>query len=148
MPFTDIHVITNADDVCHKRDHRGRLTHRLPMGDLGLALIQVLHLEPQEIACASKTEPRTGRLIPEERYGQAAVKEAAGNVVHSQAAQNLSRKKGGLELVIAFVPRQQKIILVHASTVEGVKPGYKFFDPRNIHPVFSLGVYGTMLVPL
>ena len=46
VALADVHVVADADDVGHERDHRGGLADGLAVRDLALALVEVLELEP------------------------------------------------------------------------------------------------------
>ena len=45
VSFANVHIIPDADDIGHEGDHVGCLADRLAVGDLGLALVQILYLK-------------------------------------------------------------------------------------------------------
>ena len=66
MALTDVHVIPDTDDLCHKGDHIGGLSDSFAVGDLRLLLVQVLALESQQVAGGGKGEPGAGGVVPED----------------------------------------------------------------------------------
>ncbi len=54
VALADEHVVTDADDVGHEGDHVSRLADGLAVGDLGLLLVQILHLKAQQVGGGAK----------------------------------------------------------------------------------------------
>ena len=99
IALADIHVISNADNIGHERDHVGGFAHGFAMGDLGFTLVQVLHLKAEQVAGAGKTEPGAGRVVPEQGNAKSGIKHPAGDVLLAHAAQDFGNRKGGTDLI-------------------------------------------------
>src|SRR5699024_2399598 len=71
VALADVHVVTDADDVSHEADHVRRLAHRLAVGYLALALVEVLHLEAQQVAGRGEGETGPRGVVTEQADAQA-----------------------------------------------------------------------------
>ena len=54
ISFSDVHIVTDSDDICHERNHVGCLTNCLTMRNLRFSFIQILHLKSEQVTCGSK----------------------------------------------------------------------------------------------
>ena len=73
VPLADVHVIADADDIGHEGDHIGGFAYRLAVGDLRLALVEILHAEPEQVGGAGETETGARGIVTEQGHGQPAV---------------------------------------------------------------------------
>ena len=88
------------------------------MGDLALALVQILHLQAQQIAGGGKGEPCAGGIIPKQADAQTGIEYLGGYVLLTQAAQRVRHGKHSLQLIAALFPCQEKIALVHIGKIQ------------------------------
>ena len=121
VALADIHIIPNADDIRHKRNHVRGFAHGFAVGDLAFALVKVLHLEAEQIAGRSKREARAGGIIPEEADAKAAVKNFCGNVVLPEVAQRIRNGEHGLQLITRLFPGQEKVAFIHVFKIQLVE---------------------------
>ena len=120
ISFSDIHIITDTDNVCHEGDHVGSLTHGFPVGDLGFAFIQILYLQAQQVAGGGKREAGTGGIVTEQGNAQAALKYLCGNIVFAHKTQSVCQGEYSLQLVICFLPGKEEVIFVHFFEIQFV----------------------------
>ena len=117
VALADVHVVADADDVGHEGDHRGGLAHGLAVGDLRLALIEVLELKAQEVRGLGEREARARGVVTEERDGEARVKDARRDVALAEVAQGGGHDVERAQLVSGLVPGVQEVGVVHAGEV-------------------------------
>ena len=108
VALADVHVVPDADDVGHEGDHVGGLADGLAVGDLALALVQVLDLQAQQVAGGGEGEAGAGGVVPEQGDAQAGLKDLGGDVVLPHVAQGVGHGEDGLQLVVGLVPGQKK----------------------------------------
>ena len=117
VALADVHVVTDADDVGHEGDHRGGLADGLAVGDLGLALVEVLELEAEQVRGLGEREARARGVVTEERDGEAGVKNARRDVALAEVAQGGGHGVERAQLVGGLVPGVQEVGVVHAGEV-------------------------------
>ncbi|MPN47912.1 hypothetical protein SDC9_195516 [bioreactor metagenome] len=88
------------------------------MGDLALALVQVLHLQAQQVASRGEGEAGAGGVVPEQGDAQTGIKNLGGNVALAQIAQRVGHGEHAGQLLPGFIPGQEKVVLVHVAQVE------------------------------
>ncbi len=71
IALADELVIPDANHVSHKADHCSGLTHGLAVGDLGLALVEILKLQTEEVGAGSKRKARARGVVTEVRNREA-----------------------------------------------------------------------------
>ena len=118
MTLMDVHVVADADDVGHERDHVGGLTDGLAVGDLGLLLVEHLLLQTQQVARRCEGEAGTGGVVAEQGDAEAGVEDLGGLVALAQVAQCVGYGKDGFDLVVGLVPRPEEVGLVHVVDVQ------------------------------
>ena len=121
VALADVHIVTDADDVGHERDHVGSLADSLAVSDLALALVQILDLQTQQVAGGGKGETGAGRVVPEQGNAQTGLEDLGGDVVLAHIAQGIRHGKDGFQLVIGLVPGQEEVTLIHLFEVQGVQ---------------------------
>ena len=121
VALADVHVVPDADDVGHEGDHVGGLTDGLTVGDLALALVQVLDLQAQQVAGGGEGEPGAGGVVPEQGDAQAGVEDLGGDVALPQIAQGVGHGEHGGQLVVGLLPGQEEVTLVHVLEVQAVQ---------------------------
>ena len=121
VALADVHVVPDADDVGHEGDHVGGLADGLAVGDLALALVQVLDLQAQQVAGGGEGEAGAGGVVAEQGDAQAGLKDLGGDVVLTHVAQSVGHGEHGLELVVGLLPGQEEVALVHLLEVELVE---------------------------
>ena len=145
MTLADEHVVPDADDVGHEGHHVGGLADGLAVGDLGLLLVQILHLQAQQIAGRGEGEAGAGGVVAEEGDAQAGVKNPGGDVALPEVPQGVGHREHRLQLIGALVPRPVEVLPVHALDVE------RFQTLRKLgyfaHPKFPSGFY-VMSLPV
>ena len=67
VTFAYVHIVADAHYICHKADHVGCLAHRLAVGYLAFALVEILYLKSQQTARRGKGEACAGGVIAEVR---------------------------------------------------------------------------------
>ena len=87
VTLSDVHIVPDTDDIGHEGDHIGGLPHGLAVGDLALALVQVLDLQAQQVAGAGEGE--AGQIPQRVRHG----------------------KHPG-DLLVRLVPSEEKVVFV------------------------------------
>lgn len=118
VALADIHIVPDTDDVRHKGDHVGGLPDGLAVGDLALALVQVLHLQAQQIAGGGEGEPGAGGVVPEQGDAQPGVKHLGGDIPLPEGAEDVRHRPDGLQLVVGFLPGEEKVIVIHILAVQ------------------------------
>ena len=98
-----------------KRDHVRGLAHGFAVGDLGLAFVQVLDAEPEEVRAAGERKTRTRGIVAKIGHRQAGRKTTGGNIVVVEPPQRFGDEQGRAEFVDGLVPRQQEVLLVKRS---------------------------------
>ena len=119
MTLADEHIIADTDDVRHEGDHVGSLANRFAVGDLGLLLVQILHLQTQQIAGGGEGETGAGGVVAEDGNAQSGVEHAGALVTLTQVAECVRHGENGVDLVIGLVPSPIEIVLVHIVDVQG-----------------------------
>ena len=118
VALTDVHVVPDADYVGHERNHVGCLTDGFTVGDLALALVQVLDLQAQQVARGGEREPCPGGVVSEKGNAQAAFKNLGGDVVLPHVAQSVGHREYRFNFVVGLVPGQEKVVFVHLLEIE------------------------------
>ena len=112
IAFAQVHVVADADRLGQKRNHVGGLAHGFAMGDLGLLLVQLRQAQTQGIDGRGEAEPGAGRVVAEDRDGQAGVKHPERLARLVQLAQALGQERHRAEFVAGLFPGQEKILAV------------------------------------
>lgn len=142
VALADVHVVADADDVGHEGDHVGGLADGLAVGDLALALVQILHLQAQQVAGGGEGEAGAGGVVAEQGDTQAGLENLGGDVVLAHVAQGVGDGEDGLELVVGLFPGQEEVALVHlfeVELVELVNIVLKVFHSGNLLFFFVVG---------
>ena len=137
VALADVHVVPDADDVGHEGDHVGRLAHGLAVGDLALALVQVLDLQAQQVAGGGEGEAGAGGVVPEQGDAQPGIEDFGGDVVFPHVAQRVGHGEHGGQLVVGLLPGQEEVAFVHRLKVQAV-------EFLNIG--LQLGIHGNALL--
>ena len=125
VALADIHVVPDPDHVRHEGNHVGRLPDRLPVGNLALALVQVLHFQTQQVAGGSKGEAGAGGIVPEQGDAQSGFEDLRGDIVLPQTAQRVRHREDRGDLIIRLLPGQEEVALVHFAEIQLVQLVYK-----------------------
>ena len=128
VALADVHIVADADDVRHERDHVRGLAHRFAVRDLALALVEVLHLKPEKVARRRKAEARAGGVVTEQRDAESGIEDLAGDVVLTQVTQRVRHGKHRRDLVVGLFPGQEKVAVVHVVELELVQLVGVFLD--------------------
>ena len=75
VALADEHIIADADDVGHEGHHVRGLADGLAVGDLALALVQVLDLQAQQVAGGGEGKAGAGGVVPEQGDAQAGLED-------------------------------------------------------------------------
>ena len=140
VALANVHVVADADDVGHEGHHVGGLADGLAVGDLALALVQILHLQAQQVAGGG--EAGAGGVVAEQGDTQAGLEDLGGDVVLAHVAQGVGDGEDGLELVVGLFPGQEEVALVHlfeVELVELVNIVLKVFHSGNLLFFFVVG---------
>ena len=121
VALADVHVVTDADDVRHEGDHVGSLADGLAVGDLALALVQILHFQTQQVAGGGEGETGAGGVVAEQADAQTGLENLGGDVVLAHVTQGVRHGEHGLQLVSGLLPGEEEIVLVHFLEVQGVQ---------------------------
>ncbi len=112
VPFAEVHVVADADDLGEEADHGGGLAHGLAVGDLRGRLLELLGAEAEQVAGRLEGVAGARRLVAEDREPQAGVEEARREV---GAVDLLERLRGGeheAERRLALAPGEQEVAVV------------------------------------
>ena len=145
VALADVHVVADADDVRHEAYHVRSLAHRLAVGYLALALVEVLHLQAQQVAGRGKGEAGAGGVVAEEADAEAGLEDLGGDVVLAHVAESVGHGEHGLELVVGLVPGQEEVALVHLLEVELVEFVYVHLQSL-VHFYYSLSHFMSLSV--
>ena len=126
VALADEHIIADADDVGHEGHHVGRLADGLAVGDLGLLLVQVLHLQAQQVAGGGEGEAGAGGVVAEDGDAQAGIEHTGALVALAQVAQGVGHGEDGVDLVVGLVPGPVEVGLIHVIDVEFLKMSCQF----------------------
>ena len=126
VALTDEHIVANADDVGHERDHVRRLAHGLAVCDLGLLFIEHLLLKTQQVARGGKREARARGVVAEDRNAEAGIEDLRVLVALAQVAQRVGHGEDRVDLLVALVPRPVEVALVHVIDVQSLKVACQF----------------------
>ena len=126
VALMDVHVVADADDVGHERDHVGRFADGLAVGDLRLLFIEHLLLQTQQVARRGEGEAGTGGVIAEERNAEAGIENLRGLVALAQVAQRVGHGKDRVEFFVSLIPRPVEVGLVHVVDMQGLEMSGKF----------------------
>ena len=122
MALADEHIVANADDVGHERDHVRRLAHGLAVCDLGFLFIEHLLLKTQQVARGGKREARARGVVTEDRNAEAGIEDLRVLVALAQVAQRIGHGEDRVDLV----PRPVEVGLVHVIDVQSLKVACQF----------------------
>ena len=136
MTLMDVHVVADADDVSHERDHVCGLTDGFAVGNLGLLLIENLLFQTQEVAGRSKREAGTGGVVAEQGNAETGVEDLRGLVALAQIAQGVGYGKDRVDFVVGLVPGPVEVGLVHVVDAQGFQMSCKLNS--FAHNSFSL----------
>ena len=117
MALADVHIVADADDVSHKGDHVGGLADGLAVGDLALALVQILHLYAQQIAGRGKGEAGTGGVIAEVGDTQTRVEYLCRDIPLPEVAERVGYREDRGDLVVGLIPCQEEVVLIHLVNI-------------------------------
>ena len=126
VALTDVHIVTDADDISHEGDHVGGLTDGFAVGDLRLLLIQNLFFQTQQVAGGSEGETGAGGVVTEQGNAQTGVEDLGGLVALTQVTQSVGYGKDGVDLVVGLVPSPVEVGLVHIVDAQGFKVSCQF----------------------
>ena len=121
VALADVHIVPDADDVGHEGDHIGGLTDGLAVGNLALALVQVLDLQAQQVAGRGKGKAGAGGVVPEQGDAQAGVKETGGDIPLPQVPQGVCHREHTRQLLAGLVPGEEEVLSVHVFQVQGLE---------------------------
>ena len=136
MALVDVHVVADADDVGHERDHIGRLADGFAVGNLGLLLVEHLLLKAQQVAGGGEGEAGPGGVVAEEGDAKAGVEDLRGLVALAQVAQGVGYGEDRVDLVVGLVPGPEEVGLIHVVDVQRFKMSCQFNG--FAHFLFSL----------
>jgi hypothetical protein len=88
------------------------------VGNLRLALIQILNLQAQQIAGRREREPGAGGIVTEQGNAQTAFKYLGGNVVFPHKPKGVGNRKHRLQLLIRLLPGKEKVAVVHLLKIQ------------------------------
>ena len=126
VALADEHIVANADDVGHERDHVRRLAHGLAVCDLGLLFIEHLLLKTQQVARGGKREARARGVVTEDRNAETGIEDLRVLVALAQVAQRVGHGEDRVDLLVALVPRPVEVGLVHVIDVQRLKVACQF----------------------
>jgi hypothetical protein len=109
VALAEVHVVPDADDLGHERDHVGRLAHGLPVRDLGLALVKVGEAEAERLDRGGEAEPRPGGVVAEDRYREPRLEGAQRAARPVQLAEDLGDERERAYLGVGLLPREEEI---------------------------------------
>ena len=121
VALADEHVVTDADDVGHEGHHVGRLADGLAVGDLGLLLVQVLHLQAQQVAGGGEGEAGAGGVVAEDGDAQAGIEDPGALVALAQVTQGVGHGEHSVDLVVGLVPGPVEVGLVHIVDMQSLQ---------------------------
>ena len=121
VALADVHVVPDADDVRHEGDHVGGLPHGFAMGDLALALVQILDLDAQQVAGGGEGEPGAGGVVAEQGDAQAGVEDLGGDVVLPEVTEGVGHREHRRDLIVGLFPGQEKVAIVHVVELQLVQ---------------------------
>ena len=126
VALADEHIVANADDVGHERDHVRRLAHGLAVCDLGLLFIEHLLLKTQQVARGGKREARARGVVTEDRNAETGIEDLRVLVALAQVAQRVGHGEDCVDLLVGLVPRPVEVGLVHIIDVQRLKVARQF----------------------
>ena len=126
VPLADEHIVADADDVGHERDHVRRFAHGLAVGDLGLLLVEHLLLKTQQVARGCEREASAGGIVAEDRNAEARVEDLRVLVALAQVAQRVGHGEDRVNLLVGLVPRPVEVGLVHVIDVQRLEVARQF----------------------
>jgi hypothetical protein len=132
VAFAEVHVVPDADGLGQEADHVGGLADGLAVGDLALALVQVLDIEAQEVGGAGVGEAGAGAVVPEVGHGDAVLPEPGVDVRLAHLAQDVGHEVGGLKFVAALLPGEEEVLVVHVDLL-GRQLVNQFLDFLRVH---------------
>ena len=91
----------------------------LAVSDLGLLLVQILHLQAQQVAGGGEGEAGTGGVVAEDGDTQTGIEHAGALVALTQVAEGVGHGEDGVDLIVGLVPSPIEIGLVHIVDVQG-----------------------------
>ena len=118
VTLADEHIVADTDDVGHERHHVRRLADGLAVGDLGLLLVEVLHLETQQVAGGGEGETGAGGVVAEDGDAETGIEDAGALVALTQIAQSVRHGEHGVQLLVGLVPRPVKVVFIHIVDVQ------------------------------
>ncbi len=118
VALADEHIIADADDVGHEGHHVRGLADGLAVGDLGLLLVEVLHLETQQVAGGGEGETGAGGVVAEDGDAETGIEDAGALVALTQIAQSVRHGEHGVQLLVGLVPRPVKVVFIHIVDVQ------------------------------
>ena len=139
VALADVHVVADADDVGHEGNHVRGFAHGFAVGDLGFALVEVLHRKAEEVAGAGEAEAGARGIVAEERDAEPGIEHAAGDVVFAQAAQDFRHEEGRGDFVIAFFPREEEVVLIQAGGVKSRRMSSRMRIVSMMRPLLVFG---------
>ncbi len=114
VALSDVHVVPDPDHVGHEGDHVRRLPDRLAVRHLRRRLVEVLHLEAEEIARRGVAEPGPGGLVPKDRDPQTAVEDPGRQIPLSHRPQDSCDLEHAKEFVLRLFPSEKEVLRVQA----------------------------------
>ncbi len=136
VALADVHVVADADHLGHEGDHVGRLPHRLAVGDLALALVQILERQAEEVAGAGEAEAGAGGVVAEDADGQAAVEDPGRDVVSPHLPQDVGHGEDRRQLVVGLLPGEQEVRQVQAVALQSRQLLDGFADCSSVHSLW------------
>ena len=113
MSFSDVHIITDTDYICHERYHVCCFTNSFTMSDLRFLFIKILYFQTKKVTCGSKRETCTCGVIAEDRDSKTTLEYFCGDIVLSHETESISNCENSFQFIICFVPCPEEIVVVH-----------------------------------
>ncbi len=110
-----VHVVANADGIGAKRDHVGGFTHRLAVGNLGLALVQILLGQAQQVEGGGVGEAGTGGVVAKHRDAKTGIEQLGGDVFGAQSLEGLGQFEHQRQLLRGLLPGQQEVFFMQVG---------------------------------
>ena len=121
VTFSDVHIITDTDNISHEGDHVSCLTNCLTVSNLRFSFVKILNFKTKKVTSRSERETCTCGIVTEQRNSKSALKYLCGNVVLSHVTKSISYCKYSLDLVVCFLPCKEEVTIVHLFEVECVQ---------------------------
>ena len=135
VALADEHIVADTDDIGHEGHHVRGLADGLAVGDLGLLLVQILHLQAQQVAGGGEGEAGAGGVVAEDGDAQAGIEDPGALVALAQVTQGVGHGEHGVNLVVGLVPGPVEVGLVHIVDMQRLQMACQL--DGLAHSVFS-----------